>query len=80
MNEIIGYVHGNKQRERVIQVLGSKGPMAADKIAKVERIPPAGARKVMQELADKGLITQDGDVWKLTDLGVDVEKEMKRRA
>jgi len=79
MNEMIGFVLGNRQRERIIQVLASKGPMADDKLGKINRIPAAGVKKVLQELEEKGLLAQDGDLWQLTALGTEVEKEMKRR-
>ena len=35
----MGFIMGNKQRERVVQVLGSKGKMSAEKIAKVRAHP-----------------------------------------
>jgi len=34
---------------------------------------------VLQELEEKDLVSRDGDAWKLTETGSQVEKEMKRR-
>lgn len=80
MNDMIGFVLGNRQRERVIQVLGSKGSMPIEKIAKFERMTPPGIKKVLTDLAGKGLVAVEGEVWNLTEQGREVEKEIKRRA
>jgi predicted transcriptional regulator len=79
MNEHIGFVLGNRQRERIIQVLGSKGNMSAEKIAKVERITPPGIKRVLSELEAKGLVAAKDGAYGLTKLGEEVEKELKRR-
>lgn len=80
MDEMMGFVLGNSQRERVIQVLGSKGPMSAEKIAKIERITPPTIRKVLQELDEKDLIEESDGRWCLTEKGVEIEKELRRRS
>jgi len=80
MNELIGYVLGNRQRERVMGILGSRGAIAQEKIAKLERIPAPAVSRVLQELLEKGLVSREGEAWKLSETGVQVEKEMKRRS
>ncbi|MCX8207166.1 MAG: transcriptional regulator [Methanothrix sp.] len=80
MDELMGFVLGNSQRERVIQVLGSKGPMSTEKIAKIERITPPAIRKVLQDLSERGLIEEADDAWRLTDKGVELERELRRRS
>ena len=47
----IGFIMGNKQRERIVQVLGSKGRMPSEKIAKFEHIPLPSAKRILEELA-----------------------------
>ncbi len=75
----MGFIMGNKQRERIVQVLGSKGKMAADRIAKVEHIPAPSVKKILAELAQRKIVSGEGDVWSLTEEGLEIEKEMKKR-
>ena len=76
----MGFVMGNKHRERVVQVLGSKGKLTAEKVAKFERIPAPSVRKILAELADRGLAFVNEDIWCLTEAGQEIEREMKKRA
>ena len=75
----MGFIMGNKQRERVIQILGSKGKMAADKVAKVEHIPAPTVAKILAEMAEKNLVVENDGEWSLTENGQEIEKEMKKR-
>jgi predicted transcriptional regulator len=75
----MGFIMGNKQRERVIQILGSKGKMAADKVAKVEHIPAPMVAKILAEMAEKNLVVENDGEWSLTETGQEIEKEMKKR-
>ena len=75
----MGFIMGNKQRERVIQILGSKGKMAADKVAKVEHIPAPTVAKILAEMAEKNLVAENDGEWSLTVKGQEIEKEMKKR-
>ena len=75
----MGFIMGNKQRERVIQILGSKGKMAADKVAKVDHIPAPTVAKILAEMAEKNLVIENDGEWSLTDAGMEIEKEMKKR-
>ncbi|HOT06150.1 MAG: hypothetical protein A4E45_01144 [Methanosaeta sp. PtaB.Bin039] len=79
MKDLMGFVLGNQHRERVMKVLGSKGAMPAEKIAKLERLTPPAARKVLEDLASRGLIAESDGSWSLTAEGLELEKEMKRR-
>jgi hypothetical protein len=65
-NQNIGFIMGNNQRQRVLQVLGSKGSLTADKIAKIEHKPVPGIKKTLEEMSEN--------------LGSEIEKEMKKRA
>lgn len=76
----MGFIMGNKQRERVVQILGSKGSMPSEKIAKFEHIPIQAVKRILEELAQRQLVSENGGVWDLTNLGVEIEKEMKKRA
>jgi predicted methyltransferase len=75
----IGFIMGNKQRERVVQILGSKGKLAPEKIAKIEHIPLPSVKRILEELGGRKIAAEDGGSWGLTELGITVEKEMKKR-
>jgi predicted transcriptional regulator len=76
----VGFIMGSNQRQRVLQVLGSKGALSADKIAKIDHIPVPGIRKTLDELAARDIVSEKDGLWGLTDLGTELEKEMKKRA
>lgn len=76
----MGFIMGNRQRERVVQVLGSKGKMVSEKIAKIEHIPAASVKKILEELASRKIVSEESGVWSLTNSGMEIEKEMKKRA
>lgn len=76
----MGFIMGNKQRERVVQILGSKGSMPSEKIAKFEHIPIQAVKRILEDLSQRQLVSENGGVWDLTNLGVEIEKEMKKRA
>ncbi len=76
----MGFIMGNKQRERIVQILGSKGKMAADRIAKVEHIPAPAVKKILGELGQRMIVSENDGLWSLTETGLEVEKEMKKRA
>ncbi len=80
MEENIGFILGNPQRERVLRVLSSKGKMTTERIAKVEHIPLQAIKRIINEMADRGIIKEEGGAWDLTEEGQDVDKELKKRA
>jgi len=76
----VGFIMGNRQRERIVQVLGSKGKMAAEKVAKVEHIPLPTVKRILEELAQRKIVAENEGSWSLTDAGLAIEREMKKRA
>ncbi len=76
----MGFIMGNKQRERIVQILGSKGKMPEDRIAKVEHIPAPAVKKILAELAQRMIVSENDGIWSLTETGLEIEKEMKKRA
>ncbi len=75
----MGFITGNKQRERIIQILGTKGKLAADKVSKFGHIPAPTAGKVLAEMAERGLVSEENGLWDLTEAGAEIEKEIKKR-
>ncbi len=59
MDGNMGFIMGNKQRERVVQILGSKGKMSAEKVAKVEHIPAPMVTKILAEMAEKNFVIEN---------------------
>ena len=76
----MGFIMGNKQRERIVQIMGSKGKMTSEKIAKIEHIPAPTVKKILAELAARQIVSEEGGIWDITDTGREIEKEMKKRA
>jgi len=75
----MGFIMGNKQRERVVQVLGSKGKLAAEKVAKIEHIPAPSVKKILADMAERSLVFENDGIWCLTEAGQEIEREMKKR-
>ena len=76
----IGFIMGNKHRERVVQVLGSKGKLSAEKVAKFEHIPAPSVKKILADMAERSLVFENDGIWCLTEAGQEIEREMKKRA
>jgi Mn-dependent DtxR family transcriptional regulator len=76
----MGFIMGNKHRERVVQVLGSKGKLTAEKVAKFERIPAPSVKKILADMAERSLVFENDGIWCLTEAGQEIEREMKKRA
>ena len=79
MDELIGFVLGNKQREKVIQILEARGSMTSRKMAKLGRLSESSVERVLKEMEEKGLVKDENDNWSLTEMGAQIQKEMKRR-
>jgi predicted transcriptional regulator len=80
IDQSIGFIMGNNQRQRVLQVLGSKGALSSEKVAKIEHIPVPRVEKTLEELASRNMVAKKEGLWSLTEGGEEIEKEMKKRA
>jgi DNA-binding MarR family transcriptional regulator len=56
MEELIGFVMGNKHRIKVLEIIESKGPQPAEKIAKFGRLTAPVVGRALEEVASKGLL------------------------
>ncbi len=77
MEEIIGFVTGNKNRQKLLNLLGSKGGLDEDRMAKNMRIAGPAVKRIIAELLEKGLLKHENGVYALTELGDAVEKRMR---
>jgi predicted transcriptional regulator len=80
LSGIMGFIMGNKHRERVVQVLGSKGKLSAEKVAKFEHIPAISVKKILADMAERSLVFENDGIWCLTEAGQEIVSEMKKRA
>ncbi len=76
----MGFIMGTKHRERVVQVLGSKGKLSAEKVARFEHIPAISVKKILADMAERSLVFENDGIWCLTEAGQEIVSEMKKRA
>lgn len=74
MEELVGFVTGNNNRKKLLSLLGSKKDMDAERIAKTMHIFRPSVDKIIEELVGKELVEREGDNYRLTELGVTVER------
>lgn len=74
MEELVGFVTGNNNRKKLLSLLGSKKDMDAERIAKTMHIFRPSVDKIIEELVLKELIEKQEDNYRLTELGVNVER------
>nr|WP_321497194.1 transcriptional regulator [uncultured Methanolobus sp.] len=77
MEELIGFVTGNKNRQKLLALLGSKHQLDAAKLAKNMHIARPSVEKIVGELLEKELIVQESDVYMLTELGESLERKVQ---
>ena len=77
MEDLIGFVSGNKNRQKLLALLGSKNKLNAQNLAKNMHVAYPSVNKIVQELLERDLIKQDGDYYSLTELGESVEKRIQ---
>ena len=69
MEEITGFVNGNVNRRKILEILDSKGETEAVRVAKIARIIPSAAAQILEELSARNLVQKNGDKYSLTDEG-----------
>ncbi|MBN2110920.1 MAG: transcriptional regulator [Methanosarcinaceae archaeon] len=77
MEDLIGFVSGNKNRQKLLALLGSKNELDAEKMARNMHVAYPSVNRIIQELLEKDLIKQDGDSYSLTELGETVERRIQ---
>ncbi|MGM0771275.1 MAG: transcriptional regulator [Halobacteriota archaeon] len=74
MDELMGFVTGNKNRQKLLALLGSKGEMDAARIAKNMHVVKPSVDKILVELVEKELVAEEDGLYDLTDLGTTIER------
>ncbi|WP_407355367.1 transcriptional regulator [Methanolobus sp. WCC5] len=77
MEELIGFVTGNKNRQKLLSLLGSRHELDAEKLARNMHIARPSVDKIVEELIEKELIMQENDMYRLTDLGEALERRVQ---
>lgn len=76
MDELIGFVTGNSNRQKLLELLGSKNNLNGERIAKNMHIARPVTDKILEELVGKELIAKEGELYQLTELGTAVERRI----
>lgn len=74
MEELVGFVTGNNNRKKLLSLLGSKKDMDAERIAKTMHIFRPSVDKIIEELVEKELIEKQEENYRLTELGLTIER------
>jgi predicted transcriptional regulator len=77
MEELIGFVTGNKNRQKLLSLLGSRHELDAEKLARNMHIARPSVDKIVEELIEKELIMQENDMYRLTELGEALERRVQ---
>jgi len=76
MDELIGFVTGNNNRQKLLALLGSKGSVDAARIVKIMHLAHPFTDKILDELMEKELIVKEDELYQLTELGTTVERRI----
>ncbi|MBW6469839.1 MAG: transcriptional regulator [Methanosarcinaceae archaeon] len=76
MDELIGFVTGNNNRQKLLALLGSKGELDAARIAKTMHLVPLTVDGILEKLLEKELVEKTGELYKLTEIGSAVERQV----
>lgn len=78
IEELAGYISGNIKRKQVIDVLDKKGSETFDALAKITRIPRVSLERMMSDMAERGVVIKEDDMYKLTGRGDQVTNFLRR--
>ena len=76
MDELIGFVTGNNNRQKLLALLGSKGELDAARIAKTMHLVRFTVDGILAKLLEKELVVKTGELYELTELGSAVERQV----
>ena len=76
MDELIGFVTGNNNRQKLMALLGSKGELDAARIAKTLHLVRFSVDGILKGLLEKELIVKEDELYKLTQIGTAVERQV----
>ncbi|MFW5987409.1 MAG: winged helix-turn-helix domain-containing protein [Methanohalophilus sp.] len=77
MEEIMGFVTGNTNRQKLLEMLGSKGELETSRIAKNMHLAQPSVNRLVEELMEKELIVEKEGKCSLTELGTTIERKVQ---
>ncbi len=77
MEELIGFVMGNNNRQKLLSLLGSHGEMDPARIAKTMHLVPFAVNRLLSELVDRQLLVVNEGMYSLSETGSLVEKKIQ---
>ena len=69
MQELAGFINGNVNRRKILEILASKGTADAGKISKIARLIPSATAQILEDLSSRDLIQKTDDKYSLTEDG-----------
>lgn len=73
----MGFVTGNNNRQKLLTLLGSKGEMDVKHIAKTMHVIEPSVEKMVSELKEKGLLSENNGFYSLTEEGTTIERRIQ---
>lgn len=77
MEELIGFVTGNKNRQKLLSLLSSRHELGAEKLAGNMHIARPSVDKIVEELLEKELVVRENGMYRLTELGEALERRVQ---
>jgi predicted transcriptional regulator len=77
VEEIMGFVTGNTNRQKLLEMLGSKGELETSRIAKNMHLAQPSVKRLVEELIEKELVVENESKCSLTELGTTIERKVQ---
>lgn len=73
----MGFVTGNTNRQKLLEMLASKGDLETSSIAKNMHLAQPSVKRLVEELVEKKLIVEKEGKCSLTELGTTIERKVQ---
>ncbi len=73
----MGFVTGNTNRQKLLEMLASKGDLKTSSIAKNMHLAQPSVKRLVEELVEKELIVEKEGNCSLTELGTTIERKVQ---
>lgn len=79
MNMEVGSLASNPNKIRLVEIIAKKD-QKIDEIAKKVRIPSQTLKNLLNELLNDGLVSREGEVYRISEKGIRAIKEIREDA
>ncbi|ODV50044.1 winged helix-turn-helix protein [Methanohalophilus euhalobius] len=73
----MGFVTGNTNRQKLLEMLASKGELETSRIAKNMHLAQPSVKRLVEELMEKELVVENEGKCSLTELGTTIERKVQ---